>query len=182
MIIRFAILLLIAVSLSACSSGFNKSTEANTQRGADWQDTMLQQATNDLTAINACFLRSMGYLDIGGTLSKVGEPTGSGESCTVMATSLRMTSTFLTAFGPTLVQPIMGRVPAAPEEIVADLLKFGMKFSLTKHGMNAVERVISSGQMAQAQTSAAALEAVANRPAPVLLTVPEGGTATILRP
>lgn len=180
--IRTAFALLLALSLSACASGFKQANEENSKRIADHQDSLLTQATNDLTAVNACYLRSLGYLQTGTTLTKVGEPSGSGETCAVMATALRMSSTFMTAFSPFLVQPALTRVPAAPEEILADLTKHGMKFSLTKHGLEAVERVVTSGQLAQAQTSAAALEAVANRPAPILLTVPEGGAATILTP
>lgn len=178
---RFICIFLLALGLSGCSA-FKLANDANTKRIADYQDTMIDQAGKDLTAINACYLRSLGYVDIGGTLTKMGEPTGSGDACSMMALSLRQTSTFLTAFSPFLAQPLMARVPAAPEEILADLAKGGMKFALTRHGLEAVERVISSGQLAQAQTSAAALEAVANRPAPILLTVPEGGSASILTP
>lgn len=183
--IRIALALVAALALSACSSsGFKIANDENSTRIRDHQDAMLEQAEKDMAAVNACYLRSSGYVQLvpGGPLTKIAEPSSSAEGCTVMAALLRNTATLMTAFQPFLVQPVLARVPAAPEEIVQSILKDGMKFALTKYGLEAVERVVSSGQLAQAQTSAAALQAVADRPAPVILTVPEGGTATVLTP
>lgn len=171
-----------ALALAGCASGFKKANEENTKRQNYFQDTMLVQAANDLTAINACFLRSSGYIVTGtnNLLVKVGEPS-SGESCVVMAGMLRQASTFLTAFSAFLTQPAMARVPAAPEEIAQDILKHSMKFSIMKHGLNAVERVVSSGHLAQSQLAQQAIEAAAKpTPNPILITVPEGGSAGVL--
>ncbi|MBL8387025.1 MAG: hypothetical protein JNK17_02190 [Hydrogenophaga sp.] len=171
-----------SVALAGCSaltdgSGFKVATDANTARGDTYQENILLQAGHDLEAVNACYLRASGYARVSGTKNavfKIGEPT-SAEGCTVMATALRTQSNMLTAFAPFIAQALMGRVPAAPEEIIESLLKDGMKFALMKFGVSAVTKVVESGQLAQAQIAQAAI----NKPTqvieqPVLVTVPEG--------
>lgn len=182
-LLHFALATAAVLMLGACSSsGFKQANDANTQRIKEHQDAMLTQAEHDLTAINACYLRAAGYADLGGALTKIGEPMP-GDSCTVMAGMLRQQSTLLMAFQPHLVQPVMARVPAAPEEIAQSILKDGMKFALMRYGMAAVERVVSSGQLAQSQLGQQAIDAAAKpTPNPVLITVPEGGSAEILTP
>lgn len=156
-----------ALALTACSSsGFMKATEANTSRADDYQLNILTQASSDLTAINDCYLRAAGFVRVGGAapvLQKVGEP-GSGEGCTVMATALRTQSNMMTFMAPHIAQALMGRVPAAPEEIAADLLKFGVKASLLKFGLNQVSSVITSGQAAQTEIAQAGIAAASKPP------------------
>jgi hypothetical protein len=180
---RAAIAALVLLVLAGCSSsGFKVANDANTQRVKDHQEVMLDQAENDLKAINACYLRAAGYADLDGTLTKIGEPMP-GDSCTVMTGMLRQLSTLLMAFQPHLVQPVMARVPAAPEEIAQAILKDGMKFSIVRYGLGAVERVVSSGQLAQSQLAQQAIDAATKpAPSPILITVPEGGSASILTP
>lgn len=173
-----------ALALTACAnSGFKVATDSNTSRSDDYQLNILTQAGNDLTAINDCYLRAAGYVRVSGSangLQKVGEP-GSGEGCTVMATALRTQSNMMTFMAPHIAQALMGRVPAAPEEIAADLAKFGVKASLLKFGLNSVSNVITSGQAAQAEIAQAGIAAAAKpAPNPILLTVPEGGSAAVL--
>jgi leucyl-tRNA synthetase len=169
-----------ALALTACaSSGFQVATTANTTRADDYQLNILTQAENDLTAIHGCYLRAAGYVRVGGTvnaLQKVSEP-GSSEGCTVMATALRTQSNMMTFMAPHIAQALMGRVPAAPEEIAADLAKFGVKASLLKFGLDKVANVITSGQAAQAEIARAGIEAASKPPLivePTVLTVPEG--------
>lgn len=178
---KAALVVLVALVLAGCSSsGFKVANDANTQRVKDHQQAILDQAENDLKAINTCYLRSAGYADINGVLTKVGEGFTS-EGCTVMAGMLRQASTLLTAFQPFLAQAVMARVPAAPEEIAQSLIKNGFKFSLAKFGIDAVERVVSSGQLAQSQIAQQAIDAAAKpAPSPILITVPEGGAAAVL--
>jgi hypothetical protein len=172
-----------ALALSACAnSGFQVATTANTTRSDDYQLNILTQAGNDLTAINDCYLRAAGYVRMGdaGGLQKVGEP-GSDVGCTVMATALRTQSNMMTFMAPHIAQALMSRVPAAPEEIAADLLKFGVKASLLKFGVEQVAGVITSGQAAQAEIAQAGIAAAAKpAPSPIVLTVPEGGSAAVL--
>lgn len=176
------IVALLAVVLTGCaSSGFNVANEENTKRIESHQEAMLDQAEKDLTAINGCYLRASGYAVLDGVITKIGEPMP-GDGCTVMAGMLRQMSTLLTAFQPHLVQPLLARVPAAPEEIAQSIIKDGMKFALTRYGIGAVERVVSSGQLAQSQLAQQAIDAAAKpTPNPILITVPEGGTAGFLR-
>lgn len=173
------------VALSGCSamtdgSGFKVATQANTDRATTYQENILLQAGHDLEAINGCYLRASGYARVTGSKNavfKIGEPT-SAEGCTVMAMGLRTQSNMLTAFAPFISQALMSRVPAAPEEILQSLLKDGMQFALMKFGIDAVTRVVESGQYAQAQIAQAGIDAAA-KPVqvvdqPVLVTVPEG--------
>jgi hypothetical protein len=161
-----------ALALTACSSsGFQVATTANTSRADDYQLNILTQAGNDLTAINDCYLRAAGYVRLGDaiTLQKVSEP-GSSEGCTVMAMGLRTQSNMMTFMAPHIAQVLMSRVPASPEEIAADLLKFGVKAGLFKFGVEQVADVISSGQLAQAEIARAGIEA-ASKP-PLIIEVP----------
>jgi hypothetical protein len=154
-----------ALALSACS-GFKTATDANTNRADTYQLNILTQAANDLTAINDCYLRASGYVRVSGTangLQKVGEP-GSDVGCTVMATALRTQSNMMTFMAPYVAQVLMSRVPAAPEEIAADLLKFGVKAGLLKFGVEQVAGVINSGQLAQAEIARAGIEAASKPP------------------
>lgn len=183
-----------ALSLAACAqmgAGFHKATDANTSRLAHYQDNLLLQAENDLTAINGCYLRAAGYIvksssgapvAAGGgflELLKVGEPTSS-EGCTVMATALRTQSNMLTAFAPFMGQALMSRVPAAPEEILQSLAEKGMQFSLMKYGVEAVTKVVASGQLAQTQIAQSGITAASKPPLvvdkPVVVTVPAGSS------
>jgi leucyl-tRNA synthetase len=171
-----------AMALSACS-GFKTATDANTSRADSYQLNILAQAANDLTAINDCYLLASGYVRAVGTdnaLQKVAEP-GSDVGCTVMATALRTQSNMMTFMAPHIAQVLMSRVPAAPEEIAADLLKFGVKSALLSYGIDQVARVINSGQLAQAEIAQAGIAAAAKpAPNPILLTVPAGGAARVL--
>jgi hypothetical protein len=172
---------LAALALTGCaSSGFKVANDENTKRIESHQEAMLEQAEKDLTAINGCYLRASGYAVLDGVLTKIGEPLP-GDGCNVMAGMLRQMSTLLTAFQPHLVQPLLARVPAAPEEIAQSIIKDGMKYALTRYGLGAVERVVSSGQLAQTQLAEQAIQAAAKpTPNPVLITVPEGGSAGFL--
>ena len=153
--------------LTGCaSSGFAVATKDNTDRVNTYQDNILLQAANNMEAINACYLRASGYAPVVGTangLVKLGEPSGASE-CTVLAMGLQTQSNMMTMFAPYVAQALMGRVPAAPEEIVQSLLKDGMKFALTKFGINAVTDVVKSGQFAQAQIATQGIEAAAKPP------------------
>lgn len=128
--------LALAVALTGCgTSSFSKAVEENTKRQEFYLDAFLEQAANDLTAINDCWLNAK---------------KGNGESagCMVMSTALRLTNSMLFAF---LAKPEMTRVPAAPEEIVKDIAEKGMQFSLMKHGIDAVSKVVNTGQAASYQ-------------------------------
>lgn len=151
-------ILMATLTLAGCSS-FQIATEENTKRSISFAEGFLEQAANDLTTINMCWIAAI----------KSGTK---GDSCTNMAIALRLTNTFLYAF---FAKPEQGRVPAAPEEILKSLVEKGMEFSLMKFGFQAVERIVSSGQLAQAQIAQAAI----NKPTeviekPVIVTVPEG--------
>jgi len=168
-----------ALALTACaSSGFQVATTANTTRADDYQLNILTQAANDLTAINDCYLRAAGYVRVGGTvnaLQKVADAPGSSEGCTVMATALRTQSNMMTFMAPHIAQVLMSRVPAAPEEIAADLLKFGVKTALMTYGIDQVAKVITSGQAAQAEIARAGIEAASKPPLiiePTIIEVP----------
>jgi len=171
-----------ALALSACaSSGFQAATAANTSRADDYQLNILTQAANDLTAINDCYLRASGYVRGGasGALQKVADAPGSSEGCTVMATALRTQSNMMTFMAPHIAQALMGRVPAAPEEIAADLAKFGVKAALMKFGVSRVSNVITSGQAAQTEIARAGIEAASKPPLiiePTVLSVPDGAS------
>jgi hypothetical protein len=152
-----------AALLSACaSSGFAVATTENTKRTTSFQEGMLEQAANDLTAINDCWVN----------MKKNGQ---GGESCVALSIALRMTSTFLYAF---LGKPEMGRVPAAPEEIAQAIVEKGMNFALMKFGIEAVRKVVDSGQAAQAQIASEGITAASKPPLvvdkPVIVTVPAG--------
>lgn len=174
--------LALILPLTGCAnSGFAVATQANTDRGNYFLDTMLIQAANDLVAINDCYLHARGYARVSPTsttVHKIGEPTGDASACTVMAMGLRTQSNMLTAFSPFLSKELMSRVPAAPEEIAADLAKFGVKASLLKFGVEKVADVITTGQAANAQIAQAGIEAASKPPLvvkePVVITVPSG--------
>ena len=177
----------LALSLGACAqmgAGFHKANDENTKRLAHYQDNILLQAETDLSAVHACYLRASGYVAqpaagpvkaaagaFNLSLTKIGEPTSS-EGCTVMATALRTQSNMLTAFAPFMGQALLARVPAAPEEIAQAILKDGMQFALAKFGIEAVQKVVTTGQLAQSQLAQAGIDA-ASKP-PLVLTVPEG--------
>lgn len=155
-----------AAMLSGCaSSGFAVATAENTKRTTSFQDGMLEQAANDLTAINDCWVN----------IKKTA--TGNGEGCVAMSIALRMSSTFLYAF---LGKPEMGRVPAAPEEIAQSILEKGMNFALMKFGIDAVRKVVDSGQLAQAQIASEGIAAAQKPPLvvdkPVVVQVPMGSS------
>lgn len=186
--LTYTLLALLALLTGCTSSGFAVATANNTERIKLFQDSILLQATNDLTAIQDCFLRAAGYTRVVGTenlLQKTSEP-GNAESCTVMATALRTQSNMMTLMSPYVAQALMGRVPAAPEEIAADLAKFGVKAALLKFGIDQVSGVITSGQAAQAQVAQAGIAAAAKPPlvveVPTLISVPEGAAAVPLVP
>jgi hypothetical protein len=160
-----------AALMSACAnSGFAVATAENTKRTTSYQEGFLEQAANDLTAINDCWVN----------MKKNGQ---GGESCVGMSIALRMTSSFLYAF---LGKPEMGRVPAAPEEIAQAIVEKGMNFALMKFGIDAVRKVVDSGQAAQAQIASEGI-AAASKPVqvvdqPVLVTVPEGSAVLPVAP
>lgn len=174
--------LVLTLALTGCAgSGFAVATNANTSRATTFQDSLLIQAANDLVAINDCYLNAKGYARVSPTsnaVHRVGEPMGDASACTVMAMGLRTQANMLTAFAPFLGKELMSRVPAAPEEIAADLAKFGVKASLLKFGIEQVSGVITTGQAANAQIAQAGIEAAQKPPLvvdkPVLVTVPEG--------
>ena len=164
---RLLIAAIFALLLTGCAgSGFNKATEANTKRASEFQENILLQATNDLTAINDCYLKN-----------------GDRNVCTTMATALRTQSNMMTMFAPFVATAMFSRVPAAPEEIAQSILKDGMKFALAKFGIEQVSNVVTTGQLAAAQTASRAadtVDTVINKPA-TILTIPEGGSAAILK-
>lgn len=154
-----------AAMLSGCaSSGFAVATAENTKRTTSFQEGMLEQAANDLTAINDCWVN----------MKKNGQ---GGESCVALSIALRMTSTFLYAFQG---KPEMGRVPAAPEEIAQSIVEKGMNFALMKFGIDAVRKVVDSGQLAQAQIASDGIAAAQKPPLvvdkPVVVQVPMGSS------
>lgn len=185
--IPLAALAVLGLALTGCAqmgAGFHTATAANTARANTFQDNILLQAGNDLTAINGCYLRASGYVQVAGTasaLQKIGEPTSS-EGCTVMATALRTQSNMLTAFAPSLARDLMSRVPAAPEEIAQALAEKGMQFALMKFGIEQVAGVINTGQAASYQIAA---QAQAKHPIvmqPGVLSVTEAGVGVVLPP
>ena len=100
-----------------------------------------------------------------------------------MATALRTQSNMMTMFAPFVATAMFSRVPAAPEEIAQSILKDGMKFALAKFGIEQVSNVVTTGQLAAAQTASRAadtVDTVINKPA-TILTIPEGGSAAILK-
>jgi hypothetical protein len=172
-----------ALALSGCAnSGFSKATQANTDRGNTYRGDLLLQAENNLNAINSCYIRASGYGAVNGAdnlLVKVTEPS-SPESCTVLATALNTQMNMAMMFSPYISRELMSRVPAAPEEIVENLLKFGIKASLTKFGIERVSDVITSGQAANAQIAAQGIEAASKPPLvvekPFIVQVPLGSS------
>lgn len=151
--------------LSGCAnSSFNKAVDTNTQRQESYLDGYLEQAANDLTAINDCW-------------TNVKKANADSMGCMMMSMALRMTNTFLYAF---LGKPDMTRVPAAPEEIVESILTKSMKFAITKYGFDAVRKVVESGQVAQAQIASEGIAAASKPPLvvdkPVVVTVPAGSS------
>jgi hypothetical protein len=155
-----------AALLSGCaSSGFAVATAENTKRTTSFQDGLLEQAANDLTAINDC------WVNVKKTAS------GTGEGCIGMSIALRMTSSFLYAF---LGKPEMSRVPASPEEIGQAILEKGMNFALMKFGIDAVRKVVDSGQLAQQQIASEGIAAAQKPPLvvdnPVIVQVPMGSS------
>lgn len=180
---RLALAALSAVSLAmtGCKTSFEQATTANTDRIKYYQDSLLIQAENDLTAVHDCFLRSAGYARVQGTsraIHKIGEPTSDAHGCTVMAMGLRTQANMLMAFSPFISQVMQGRVPASPEEIASDLFKFGVKASLMKFGIEKTADVILSGQAANAQIAQAGIEAASKPPLvvdkPYVVQVPMG--------
>lgn len=182
--------LALALALAGCAnSGFAVATQANTDRGNYFQDSLLIQAANDLVAINDCYLHARGYARVTSTANavhKIGEPTGDASACAVMAMGLRTQSNMLTAFAPFLSKELMSRVPAAPEEIAADLAKFGVKASMLKFGIEKVSEVITSGQAANAQIAQAGIDAASKPPLvvdkPVVVQVPAGSSVLPTEP
>lgn len=180
----------LALALAGCAnSGFAVATQANTDRSSYFQDSLLIQTANDLTAIHDCYLRSAGYARVAPTsnaIHKIGEPTNDAAACAVMAMGLRTQANMLTAFAPFLSQPLMSRVPAAPEEIAADLAKFGVKASMLKFGIEKVSDVITSGQAAQQQIAQAGIDAASKPPLvvdkPVVVQVPAGSSVLPTEP
>lgn len=168
---RLIIAALTILALTGCaSSGFNVATQANTNRADKFQENILLQAENDLTAINDCYLRQ-----------------GDKASCTVMATALRTQSNMMTMFAPFVAKELFQRVPAAPEEIIQSIIKDGMKFALMKFGIEQVSNVVTTGQLASFQAAQTATQQsgeivnkVLDKPA-TILTIPEGGSAAILK-
>lgn len=143
-VILFISAAITAAMLSGCAnSSFNKAVDTNTQRQQDYLDGYLEQAANDLTAINDCWVN-------------VKKTNAESVGCMMMSMALRMTNTFLYAF---LGKPDMTRVPAAPEEIIESVLTKSMKFAITKYGFDAVRKVVESGQVAQAQIAQASISA-----------------------
>ena len=147
--LSLAVLAVAALASGCANSGFQKATEANTARATAYQEGFLEQAANDLTAINDC------WVNVKRTQA------GTGEGCIGMSIALRMSSTFLYAF---LGKPEMGRVPAAPEEIVQSVVEKGMNFALMKFGIDAVRKVVDSGQLAQAQIASEGIAAASKPP------------------
>lgn len=173
----------VAVLTGCANSGFAVATKANTDRASEYGDGFLEQAANDMLVVNQCFLTAArGSITV---KSSDGSPVGIGSmlqmmaqfQCTSLAQALRMTNTFLYAF---LAKPEMSRVPAAPEEIVQSIIKDGMKFALMKFGITAVQKVVESGQVAQAQIASEGITAASKPPLvvdkPVIVTVPAGST------
>lgn len=153
------VLALAVMALAGCAnSGFATATNSNTQRISTFQDAMLEDAANDLFAINACYLRTK---------------KEDSAVCTNMATSLRTTSKMLIAFSPALSRDLKDRVPAAPEEIFQSLATKGFETAITLHGIDAVRKVVESGQYAAWQSAQQAnanmAELANNPPAPVLI-------------
>lgn len=164
-LMKFAALVALAVAATGCAnSSFNKAVDTNTQRQQDYLDGYLEQAANDLTAINDCW-------------TNVKKANSDSMGCMMMSMALRMTNTFLYAF---LGKPDMTRVPAAPEEIVESILTKSMKFAITKYGFDAVRKVVESGQVAQAQIASEGIAAASKPPLvvdkPVIVTVPAGSS------
>lgn len=168
---RLIIATLTILALTGCaSSGFNVATQANTNRADAFQENILLQADNDLTAINDCYLRQ-----------------ADKASCTVLATALRTQSNMMTMFAPFVAKELFQRVPAAPEEIIQSIIKDGMKFALMKFGIEQVSNVVTTGQLASFQAAQTATQQsgeivnkVLDKPA-TILTIPEGGSAAILK-
>lgn len=168
---RLIIAALTILALTGCAnSGFKQATEANTARANSFQENILLQAENDLTAINDCYIRQ-----------------ADKSACTVMATALRTQSNMLTAFAPFIAKELFQRVPAAPEEILQSIVKDGMKFALMKFGIDQVANVVTTGQLASFQAAQAAAQQsgeivnkVLDKPA-TILTLPDGGSATLLK-
>lgn len=168
---RLIIAALTILALTGCaSSGFNIATQANTSRADSFQENILLQAENDLTAINECYLKQTDKA-----------------SCTVMATALRTQSNMMTMFAPFVAKELFQRVPAAPEEIIQSIIKDGMKFALMKFGIEQVSNVVTTGQLASFQAAQTATQQsgeivnkVLDKPA-TILTIPEGGSAAILK-
>lgn len=180
---RILIALTMMLALAGCKTGFSEATTANTDRIKYHQDSLLIQAEHDLMAVHDCYLRSSGYARVSPTsnaIYKIGEANSDAHGCTVMAMGLRTQANMLTAFAPYISQVMMGRVPASPEEIIADLAKFGVKASLMKFGISKTADVILSGQAANAQIAQAGIEAASKPPLvvdkPVIVTVPSGSS------
>lgn len=182
-IILSCILAVSALAMTGCAnSGFAKATQANTDRPNSYRGDLLLQAENNLKAINSCYIRASGYAPVNGAdnlLVKITEPS-SPESCTVLATALNTQMNMAMMFSPYLSRELMSRVPAAPEEIVENLLKFGVKASLMKFGIEQVSGVITTGQAANAQIAAQGIEAASKPPLvvdkPVIVQVPLGSS------
>lgn len=139
-----ALLAMLAGCSFAPKSGFHTATEANTSRFDGYRESILEQAVNDLTVINDCFVRSK---DQG--------------RCETMAGMLRTQSNMMTLMAPFIAPAVFQGVPAAPEEIFASLAKEGMKFALMKFGIDRVTNLVSSGQYAAWQSAQQANGALA---------------------
>jgi hypothetical protein len=179
---RFLVLALLStLALTGCASGFDTATAANTARDKNYQDNLVLQAARDLAAVNMCYLHAGGYAlksatgdpvkDAFGEVVRVGDPYNA-IGCTVMATALRTQSNMASLFAPFISQTLMARVPAAPEEIVQNLIEKGLQFSLFKFGIESVSKVVSSGQAAQTQLASEGMAAAAKPP--LVIEVPVG--------
>lgn len=167
---RALIALATTLALSACgTSGFEKATEANSTRDTVFLEAMLTQATNDLLAINDCYTRAKTSDSMAWAL------------CVNQSTALRLTSTFLTF----MARPQHQRVPDSPEEIMRDLIKFGIPWAVGAWGLGKWTDMVTTGQLAQQQLAQTAIDAAAKPPMqvnPILLETGPSGTRVIPLP
>jgi len=176
----FLIVAIMAILAGCTSSGFHVATKDNTSRQTTYLDTLLAQAVNNLTATNDCYVYAAGgKINASGDFVSAGAPSDRA-LCVMMSGMLQNTSTIMVALAPFFAKELMGRVPAAPEEIVQSVITEGMKFSLMKFGIDAVSKVVNSGQVAQAQIAGQGISAAAKPP--LIVTIPDGGSARLLTP
>ena len=83
---RFAAIVALAIAATGCAnSSFNKAVDTNTARTQNYGEGFLEQAANDMTVVNDCWVN---------TKAKNADGTG----CMMMSMALRMSNTFLYAF------------------------------------------------------------------------------------